>query len=327
MKQYRILLITPFSKPWDDGWYYKSGFEKNGHNVLPFDPSTVSHAADRVFDITRDYRPHFILHTKTELPAEIYNELRKTVKVIQWYPDPVIPDFIVPYVSAADIFFTMSEGLVDEFRELNPNVYWLSQAYEPSFFQVKEINSKDVKKYSTDVTFAGNLGSKPQYLPRREYLQTIIDKGIHLKWWGPRMPRKFSTIPLILGKLGRSYGGKFVWGEVHAKIAKLSKIYLGFDSQPHVRKSMSERLYIAVGCGAFYMCRYVDGIEDILEPDKEIVTFKSEAEMIDKIKYYLKNDDLRGRIAEAGRRRVLREHTYEIRVRQMLEILQNHFLK
>ncbi len=91
-----------------------------------------------------------------------------------------------------------------------------------------------------------------------------------------------------MGQLGRSYGGKFVWGEEHAKISRLSKIYLGFDAMPHIRKSMSERLYIAVGCGAFYMCQHVDGIGDLLEPGKEIMTFQSEQEMIDLIKYYLK---------------------------------------
>ena len=71
------------------------------------------------------------------------------------------------------------------------------------------------------------------------------------------------------------------------------------------------------------MCRHVDGIEDMLVPDREIVTFRDEDEMMDKIKFYLKNDLLREKIAAAGRERVLREHTYEVRIRQMLEIIKN----
>ncbi|MEF9437970.1 MAG: glycosyltransferase [Candidatus Mariimomonas ferrooxydans] len=137
------------------------------------------------------------------------------------------------------------------------------------------------------------------------------------------MPKKLSTIPLILGKLGRSYGGEFVWGEEYAKVVKLSKIFLAFDAQPHIRKSMSARMYTAVGCGAFYMCQHVDGIEEVLEPGKEIITFQSEQEMIDMIRYYVKNDELRKKIAEAGSRRVLKEHTYEIRMRQMLRIIED----
>ena len=324
MSKYKILLISELDKPlWNDGWYYKEGLELNGHEVVPFDPEAVDKPLDRVYEILNDFRPDFILHTKDEFPAGTFEELRKVVKVIQWYPDPVIPEWLPPYVRAADVFITMSEGLVNEFRNYNPRVFFLTQAFAPSFFRIREITSGDIQAYSTEITFVGNLGSKPQYLYRRTFLQSVLKNGFKLKWWGPRLPRSLSTIPLILGKLGRSYGGRFVWGEEHAKIARLSKIYLGLDAMPHVRKSMSERLYIAVGCGAFYMCRHVDGIEDVLEPGKEIITFQNEDEMIDMIRYYLRNDDLRKKIAEAGKKRVLKEHTYEIRMRQMIGIIEN----
>jgi len=317
----KILLITEFSKPWNNGWYYKSGFEKNGHVVTSFDPETVEDSKSKVFEIVKVSSPDFILHTKDELPADVFQELRKHAKVIQWYPDPVIPDWLIPYVKASDIFFTMSEGLVEEFRKYNPNVFWLTQAFEPAFFELKMITDEDVKFYSSEVTFVGNLGSKDQYLSRRCDLEKVIDAGYKLKWWGPKIPRKFSTIPLLFGRLGRAYGGRFVWGEEYAKLARLSKIFLAFDSMPHIRKSMSARMYTAVGCGAFYLCRYVDGMEEVLEPGKEIAVFRSEHEMMDMIGRYLKNDAERKRIAEAGKNRVLREHTYEVRARQMMELI------
>jgi hypothetical protein len=323
MKRYKIIFIAELGHEWDNGWWKKSGFEMNGHQVIPLDPAGVHDPVNAVFQIVKDTKPDFILHFKDEFPPSVFEDLRRSAKVIQWYPDPVIPDWLPSYVKASDVFLTMSEGLVTEFRKYNPNSFWLTEAIAPSFYQIKGITENDITAYSADVAFVGNLGSKPQYLPRRKYLQAVIKNGFRLKWWGDKLPRKFSTIPLLIGRLGRSYGGKYVWGEEHAKIAKLSKIYLGFDAQPHVRKSMSERLYIAVGCGAFYMCRYVDGIEDVLEPEKEIVTFRSEQEMIEKIRYYLKHDAVRQKIADAGQRRVLKEHTYEIRTRQLIEIIEH----
>ena len=324
MKIFSILLITELSKPWSNGWYYKAGFEKNGHTVVLFDPSSVENPSINVFAITKEIRPDFILHTKAELPSEIFQELRKFSKVIMWYPDPVIPEWLSPYVKASDIFFTMSGGLVEEFRKLNRNVFWLSQAFEPSFFEVKEISSDDRRRFSADVTFVGNLGSKKQYLSRRTALEKVIDEGFKFKWWGPKIPRKLSTIPLIFGKIGRAYGGKFVWGKDYAKVARLSKIFLAFDSMPHIRKSMSARMYTAVGCGAFYMCQHVAGIEDVLTPGREIVTFRSDDEMIDMIKYYLSRDEERRKISEAGKLRVLNDHTYEVRAKQMIEIVLKH---
>ncbi|MEC4675677.1 MAG: glycosyltransferase [Nitrospirota bacterium] len=324
--RYRILLITDFSKHWNNGWYYKIGLEKNGHIVRPFNPASISNPENKIFGIIKEYSPDLVIHTKNELPAETFQELRRFTKVVQWYPDPVIPEWLLPYIQAADIFFTMSEGLKPDFQKYNPDVLYLSQAFEPSFFEIEKITKEDVKFFSSDVTFVGNLGSKSQYIARRGALERVINSGFELKWWGPRIPRKFSTIPLILGKLGRSYGGRFIWGEEYARVARLSKIFLAFDSMPHVRKSMSARMYTAVGCGAFYMCQHVEGIEEILEPGKEIVTFRSEDEMIDMIKYYLDNDDLRMKIAKAGRERVLKDHTYEVRMRQMMDIINKQLL-
>ena len=173
--QYRILLVTDLSKPWKNGWYLKAGFEKNGHKVLPFDPALISSPANKVFETTREFKPDLILHTKHELPAEIFQELRKFAKVIQWYPDSVITDWLPSYVKSSDVFFTMSKGLIEEFKKYNPRVFWLTQAFEPSFFQINEITPTDLKTFLADVAFVGNLGSKPYYLNRRDYLKNIIN--------------------------------------------------------------------------------------------------------------------------------------------------------
>jgi len=323
MRSFRVILITALKKPWNNGWYYKRGLEANGHEVLCFDPSQFIGPEEKVFDIIRVFKPHIILHTKDEFKPQVFQKMREHAMVIQWYPDSVIPEWLQDYVRASDIFFTMSEGWVEELKGYNPNVFWLSQAFEPSSFKIKEITDRDRRMFSSEVTCVGTIGSKPHYLPRIRYLKRVIDEGLELKWWGPRIPRKISTLPLLIGRLGRSYGGRFVWGEEYAKVACLSKIFLAFDAMPHIRKSMSARMYTAVGCGAFYMCRYVEGIEDVLIPDKEIVTFQDEDEMIDKIRFYLTRDDLRRQIAAAGQERVLREHTYDKRIKEMMAIIED----
>ncbi len=59
----------------------------------------------------------------------------------------------------------------------------------------------------------------------------------------------------------------------------------------------------------------------MLEPGKEIVTFHNEQEMINLIKYYLEHENVRKQIAEAGRARVLKDHTYEVRMKEMVEMI------
>jgi spore maturation protein CgeB len=320
-----VLIASDFQNPWNPAYYIKKGLEANNITVFTFDPSVAEDPYGDLMKAVTSSEPQILLYIKDYgLKPEWLQEIKKKgIILVQWYIDPVVPDWLIPFVRVSDIFFTMSEGLIEEFKKYNRNVFWLTQAFEPSFFEIKEITGEDVRLYSSDVTFVGNLGSKEQYLARRNSLAQVVDSGYALKWWGPKIPRKFSTLPLLFGRLGRAYGGRFVWGEGYAKVARLSKIFLAFDSMPHVRKSMSARMYTAVGCGAFYLCRHVDGIEEVLEPGKEIVTFHSDSEMLDRIKYYLGHDELRMKIAMAGQERVLKDHTYEVRIRQMLGIIEN----
>lgn len=323
MRPCRLILVADYSRPWNNAWFYEAGFEKNGHTVVRFDTKGRKQQGAEIAALAKEVRPDFVLHTKDEFPVHVFEELRRTSRVIQWYPDPVIPEWLPPYVKACDMFFTMAEGLVDEFRKLNPGSFWLTQAFEPSFFRQTGISEADRPVFSADVAFVGNLGSKPQYLSRRTALERVISTGAVLKWWGPKIPWKITNIPLVYGKLGRAYGGRFVWGEEYAKVVRLSKIFLAFDSKPELRKSMSARMYTAVGCGAFYICRHVEGIEDVLVPDKEIVTFHTDDEMIEKIRFYLRNEDARREISAAGQARVLRDHVYEVRIRQMCSMIEN----
>jgi spore maturation protein CgeB len=326
MKTRKVLFASDFRNPWNPGYFMKEGLVKNNMEVSLIDTMGSEDAYHDLTSAVERFKPDMLLIIKDYgmRPEWLYEIKRKSVLLVQWYIDPVIPEWLPPFVKLSDFFFTMSEGLIEEFRRLGgEQVFWLSQGFEPSFYNIEKTTEKDVKFYGTDITFVGNLGSLSQYLPRRKYIQRILDEGFRFKWWGTHLPRKISTIPLILGRFGRSYGGKFIWGREYAKVARLSKVFLAFDSMPRIRKSMSARMYTAVGCGAFYMCQHVDGIEEVLEPGKEIVTFRSEEEMVDMIRFYLRNDGLRARISEAGQRRVLKEHTYEARIRNMLETIEN----
>jgi len=322
MKPCRLVLVADYRRPWNNAWYYEAGFTRNGHTVVRFDTKGEQQPASGILTLVKEVKPDFVLHTKDEFPVYVFDEMRKTARIVQWYPDPVIPEWLPPYVKACDLFFTMADGLVDEFRKLNPHSFWLTQAFEPSFFPQTGLSEDDRKTFSADVGFVGNLGSKPQYLSRRRALERVLDAGAELKWWGPKIPWKIGNIPLVYGKVGRAYGGKFVWGEEYGKVARLSKIFLAFDSKPELRKSMSARMYTAVGCGAFYLCMHVAGIEEVLVPDREIVTFHAEDEMIDKIRFYLRDDEAREKISAAGQARVLRDHVYEVRIRQMCGMIE-----
>ena len=83
------------------------------------------------------------------------------------------------------------------------------------------------------------------------------------------------------------------------------------------------RLYEATGVGACLLTDRKENLVDIFEPDVEVVTYCSAKEAAAKARYLLAHDGERRRIAEAGQRRTLRDHTISSRARQLEEIVKS----
>ncbi len=56
-------------------------------------------------------------------------------------------------------------------------------------------------------------------------------------------------------------------------------------------------------------------------PDEDFVYYEDRKNLIDKIDYYLRNDAERVAIAENAHRKIQQEHTFDVRIRQILEFV------
>ena len=74
------------------------------------------------------------------------------------------------------------------------------------------------------------------------------------------------------------------------------------------------RLYEASGVGTCLLTDWKENIAELFEPNKEIVTYATKEEACDKIKYLLRHDSVRQKIAYNGQQRTLRDYTYSKRV-------------
>ena len=81
------------------------------------------------------------------------------------------------------------------------------------------------------------------------------------------------------------------------------------------------RMFEATACGALLITQKVPYLDELFEADKEIIIYSTMRELIDKIDYYLEHDKEREKIARAGQRRTLRDHTYKNRVKDIIKII------
>ena len=77
------------------------------------------------------------------------------------------------------------------------------------------------------------------------------------------------------------------------------------------------REFEAPMAGAFYLTEHLEEIGLHYDIGREIVCWRSEEELVDLCRHYIRHEDERERIARAGRERALRDHTWTKRFRDL----------
>ncbi|MDG5799341.1 glycosyltransferase [Marinilabiliaceae bacterium ANBcel2] len=83
------------------------------------------------------------------------------------------------------------------------------------------------------------------------------------------------------------------------------------------------RLFETTGAGSCLITDNKKNINELFEDGKEIVTYNNATECIEKMKWLLNNPEKRKKIATAGQKRTLKDHTFESRA----DILYNEIVK
>jgi spore maturation protein CgeB len=84
---------------------------------------------------------------------------------------------------------------------------------------------------------------------------------------------------------------------------------------PHVRL----RDFEAPMCRTCYLTRHTDEIAEFYELGKEIDTYSSSEELVEKTRFYLNHPDEAEKLRNAGYQRALRDHTWECRFEQLFK--------
>lgn len=176
-------------------------------------------------------------------------------------------------------------------------------------FGAKQIDPPSCAEQSIDVLFVGSCDF------RRILLLEKIKA--HASVYGARWQRNF---PLISPELRNRIFDQPVWGNDLQQLLARAKIVLNITRTDFfgAETGINLRLFEALAAGCFLLTDYCEEIEDLFEVGKEIEVFRSSGELVDKVRYYLENDDKRLAIARLGHEKFLKNHTWRNRVEQLL---------
>lgn len=104
------------------------------------------------------------------------------------------------------------------------------------------------------------------------------------------------------------------------KVFKLCKINLNITLKS-IKTGIPLRAMDIMGAGGFLLTNYQEDFFEFFEADKDFVFYGSKEELLDKANYYLRHEDERKAIALSGYQKVCREHNYNVRLKEMLTIM------
>ena len=99
------------------------------------------------------------------------------------------------------------------------------------------------------------------------------------------------------------------------------EVYDRHDPNRPVIRHLHLREFEAPMSGALYCTGYMTELAEMFEPDKEVLVYRNQHELLDKMRFYLAHPDQAAMIRQAGRKRALAEHTYHDRFRKLFKIL------
>lgn len=209
--------------------------------------------------------------------------------------------------------------------------FYRNKLKKPAFHLPLAVNSDKYKrievpnKYKSDICFVGS--AFPIRLNYFDALTPLLLKRktfIIGQWWNrlknyQQLKSCIQNKPIPPSEVVKYYNG--------------AKIVLNIHRTNNDRKdnpnnypayTPNNRTFEIAACGAFQLVTWRRDLHKLYDLNTEIASFRNLKEFREKIHYYLKHEEQREKMAENAYKRTLRDHTYFVRLRYLLHLLEKH---
>ena len=274
---------------------------------------------DELVAFVRERKPDltiFCLYQDEFLP-EVIDALGKEMTTLGYFFDDTWrQSYVRLWAPRFDFFTTSSLSALRTYRDLGlTHALYSPLGYNHFMYQKKDL------PVIYDVSFVGSIHGHRQWI-----VNQLKKAGIAVSVWGAgwetgrltqeQMIDVFNQSKLVL-TLSNSlnYDARYFLQSPRWALRDLRYC------KKH-RDQIKARHFEVSGCGSCQISYYVEDLEHCYEIGKEILIFMDVDDLIEKIRYYLRHDDERSAIAEAGYRRATRDHTLERRFRDIATAIQ-----
>lgn len=216
-----------------------------------------------------------------------------------WMLHPNNAGWYMPLAKLADVCFqTDGWGDAEYYRCFGINRVELHQGAMVDDWHkpVEDAVPEEIAKWAGDVVFVGTT-----YTDQRLKLTQELSRYQGFKKWGKPEPE--------------------CWGRPFAIAMQHSKVVVGDNFTNAVGGYWSDRVYLALACGACFLGSRVAGMDREFTDGAHLGTWGTMDELHFKIEDLLAQPALRAVRSGIGRTEVLRAHSYKHRIAKMMEVL------
>jgi len=262
------------------------------------------------------YRPDLIIATYRDIHPVFVETIKATTKSIPCIH--INPDAITTFqnqqifASGYDHYFTKDPFMVSFMKDkMKLNAHLLNESFNQRVHTKPALSKQDAEReVGIDVLAFGSM-----YPYRTKMLEAIVQSGISISMYGVKGP-------FFPKSLAPYFNNKKILGEEKSKLLYGSKIVFNNFHYAEI-EGVNCKFFEVNGIGAFQISDFKSIMNEYMNIDAKRVSFDTIDEAVEKIKYFLNEENIEERIdlAEKNYTHFMENHTYDHRVKELFTIL------
>lgn len=266
-------------------------------------PRVWTEAERWVVGAAHEWKPDVIMCLTQSLKTEVLKELRTSgakARVAWWGDAPANMSGMGLLSDEWDFIYIKDAAAVAKFRAVGFNAFLMHEAMNPAWHRPSSAARND------KVVVAGNYYGYRQVLVSR-----LLEASVPLALYGSPPPRWSADV------IRENYTGRYITKHEKSSVFEAGLANLNCTSLSE-GNSLNCRAFEICGAGGLQLIEDKPAVADCFEPGVEVLTYDSVDQILEYIGRARSDLNWANRIRRAGMNRASSEHTYQHRLRQIL---------
>jgi spore maturation protein CgeB len=241
------------------------------------------------------------------------------------YPDFSLDMFNI-FLNQSDVVLLLENYLISWVPDLSnctkPKIFWSIDAHWNLLPHLEVVDKQKITHVLSSTSSYCRLFKRSSWFPNA-YPADLISPPAEIK--------KVHNVGYCGNVVNR---GEWITFLINNHQMKFDRMVIGQDMinavqsyrihwNRNVKDDINCRTFETTGSGTFLMTNYTDRLSDLFNINQHLITYDSPQDCLEKIQYFLNHPDEREEIAKKGYEHVSKWHTYDCRVKQLIDIVEN----